>query len=299
MLPVPSKETPPIVLAVSRAVAVAAFPEVSWLPAWFTPGKLMLALPSKETPPIVLAVSRVDAVEALPVKSPVTSPTTPPVAVVTPVTTSPVAVACPRVEIPVTLSCSKLPPEPPPRTYSLTRDSAALRLVPPAPSSTTIKSASSRSAPISVPPSISRVVRGVVPADSPEPEPLKEEAVIIPAILILPVPVISLTVILGVPVSPSALVAVVAVPVTSPVTLPVKLPVTSPVTSPVKSPVTFIVPLVATNEDAVTIPERFKLSPVIAPATLRESRVPTDVSEELATFDPRVVALRTSVLLIL
>ena len=79
----------------------------------------MFAEPSKETPPIVLAVSNVVAVEALPVKSPVTSPTTPPVAVVTPETTSPLAVVCPRVEIPVTLSCSKLPPEPPPRTYSL------------------------------------------------------------------------------------------------------------------------------------------------------------------------------------
>ena len=238
---------------VANVVAVAAFPEVSWLPAALTPGRLILPEPSKETPPIVLAVSNVVAVEALPVKSPVTSPRTPPVAVVTPVTTNPDAVACPRVEIPVTLSCSKLPPEPPPRTYSLTRDIVDLRLVPPAPSSTTIKSASSRSAPISVPPSISRVVRGVVPADSPEPEPLKADAVIIPAILILPVPVISLIVILGVPVSPSALVAVVAVPVTSPVTSPTTLPVTSPVTSPV----TFIVPVVATKEDAVIIPERF------------------------------------------
>ena len=30
MFAVPSKETPPIVLAVSNAVAVAAFPVVSW-----------------------------------------------------------------------------------------------------------------------------------------------------------------------------------------------------------------------------------------------------------------------------
>ena len=171
------------VLAVSRAVAVAALPDVSWLPVWFTPGRLISAEPSKETPPMFLAVSRVLAVSALPVTSPVKLPTTPPVAVVTPETTSPVAVTSPRVEIPVTLSCSKLPPEPPPRTYSLTRDIADLRLVPPAPSSTTIKSPSERSAPMSVAPSISRVVRGVVPADSPEPEPLKEEAVTIPEAL--------------------------------------------------------------------------------------------------------------------
>jgi len=56
ILEVPSKETPPIVLAFCRAVAVAAFPEVSWLPDWFTTGRLMFAEPSKETPPIVVAV---------------------------------------------------------------------------------------------------------------------------------------------------------------------------------------------------------------------------------------------------
>ena len=44
------------VLAVARAVAVAALPEVSWLPVALTPGRLMFAEPSKETPPIVLAV---------------------------------------------------------------------------------------------------------------------------------------------------------------------------------------------------------------------------------------------------
>ena len=40
---------------------------------------MISAEPSKETPPIVLAVSRVDAVSALPVTSPVTLPTTFPV----------------------------------------------------------------------------------------------------------------------------------------------------------------------------------------------------------------------------
>ena len=48
----PSNDTPPIVLAVARAVAVAAFPVVSWLPVAFTPGKLISALPSNDTPPI-------------------------------------------------------------------------------------------------------------------------------------------------------------------------------------------------------------------------------------------------------
>ena len=86
MLPVPSKETPPIVLAVSRAVAVAALPEVSWLPVALTPGRLMLPEPSKETPPIVLAFARAVAVSALPVTSPVMLPTNPPEAVTTPET---------------------------------------------------------------------------------------------------------------------------------------------------------------------------------------------------------------------
>ena len=67
---VPSKLVPPIVLAVSNAVAVAAFPLVSWLPVVFTPAKSMFAVPSKETPPIVLAVANAVAVSATtPVKS--------------------------------------------------------------------------------------------------------------------------------------------------------------------------------------------------------------------------------------
>ena len=72
------------VLAFAKAVAVAAFPEVSWLPAWFTPGRLMLAEPLKETPPIVLAFSRIVAEDALPV----TSPTNPLEAVTTPEATT-------------------------------------------------------------------------------------------------------------------------------------------------------------------------------------------------------------------
>ena len=41
----------------------------------FTPGRLILAVPSKDTPPIVRAVSNAVAVSALPVTSPVTGPT--------------------------------------------------------------------------------------------------------------------------------------------------------------------------------------------------------------------------------
>ena len=117
------------------------------------------------------------------------------------------------------------------------------------------------------------------PLTLPVRSPKNSDAVTIPVILILPDPVISLTSILGVPVSPCALMDVVAVPV--------------------RSPVTFIVPCVATKLLAVTIPETLMLSPVNAPATFRESRVPTEVSEELTTPDPSVVELRTSVLSIL
>jgi len=63
MLAVPLNDTPPIVRAVSSAVAVPALPEVSWLPEVFTPGRLMLAVPSNDTPPIVLAVSSAVAVQ--------------------------------------------------------------------------------------------------------------------------------------------------------------------------------------------------------------------------------------------
>ena len=63
---VPSKDTPPIVLAVSRAVAVAAFPEVSWLPAPVTPGSSMLLEPSNATPAIVTGAASLVAVAALP-----------------------------------------------------------------------------------------------------------------------------------------------------------------------------------------------------------------------------------------
>ena len=40
------------------SVAVAALPEVSCVPAVLTPAKLILAVPSNDTPPIVLAVSK-------------------------------------------------------------------------------------------------------------------------------------------------------------------------------------------------------------------------------------------------
>jgi hypothetical protein len=53
-------------VAFVAVVAVAAFPVVFWLPAVFTPGKLMLAEPLNDTPPMVRAVCRVVAVAALP-----------------------------------------------------------------------------------------------------------------------------------------------------------------------------------------------------------------------------------------
>ena len=52
ILALPLKLTPPMFLAVASIVAVAAFPEVSWLPDVLTPGKSMLALPLKLTPPM-------------------------------------------------------------------------------------------------------------------------------------------------------------------------------------------------------------------------------------------------------
>ena len=47
-------------------VAVAAFPDVFWVPAAFTPGRFILAVPSKETPPMALGVASAVAVEAFP-----------------------------------------------------------------------------------------------------------------------------------------------------------------------------------------------------------------------------------------
>ena len=65
---VPLNDTPAIVLAVAKAVAVAALPEVFWLPAVFTPGRFIFDVPLKETPPIVLELANFVAVAALPVQ---------------------------------------------------------------------------------------------------------------------------------------------------------------------------------------------------------------------------------------
>ena len=62
MLALPLNDTPPIVLAVARVVAVVASPTA------------MLALPSNEVPPIVLAVASAVAVSALPVTLPLIFP---------------------------------------------------------------------------------------------------------------------------------------------------------------------------------------------------------------------------------
>ena len=57
---------PVIEPALVAKVAVAALPEVFWLPEVFTPGRSMLAVPLNETPPMFLAVCRAVAVAALP-----------------------------------------------------------------------------------------------------------------------------------------------------------------------------------------------------------------------------------------
>ena len=57
---------PPLAIA-TVPVTFAAVPVVFWLPAVLTPGKLMLAEPLNDTPPMVRAVWRVVAVAALPV----------------------------------------------------------------------------------------------------------------------------------------------------------------------------------------------------------------------------------------
>ena len=58
-------------------------------------------------------------------------------------------------------------------TYVLILEAAVFLLVPPAPLSITKRSASTIASPISVPPSISNVANGVVPAVNPAPEPVK------------------------------------------------------------------------------------------------------------------------------
>ena len=70
--------------ATVTAVAIAAVPDVFWLPLVLTPGRLIFAVPSNETQPIFLAVSSAVAVAALPDASPVNAPINP-VAVILPV----------------------------------------------------------------------------------------------------------------------------------------------------------------------------------------------------------------------
>ena len=70
-LPESVRSVPPIVPTVILGVPVrpdarAAVPDVSWLPAAFTPGKLIAAVPLNDTPPIFLAVASAVAVAALP-----------------------------------------------------------------------------------------------------------------------------------------------------------------------------------------------------------------------------------------
>ena len=66
ILALPLNDTPPIVLAVAKIVAVAANPLVFWLPDVLTPGKSIFAEPLNDTPPIFLAVAKIVAVAANP-----------------------------------------------------------------------------------------------------------------------------------------------------------------------------------------------------------------------------------------
>ena len=66
-----------VIVILGDPLKPAAVPDVFWLPEVLTPGKLIFADPSKETPPIVLAVVRpsaLPAVSALPVKLPINPP---------------------------------------------------------------------------------------------------------------------------------------------------------------------------------------------------------------------------------
>ncbi len=96
------KFVPPLATA-NVADNPAAVPVVFWFPAAFTPGKLMFAVPSNDTPPIFLAVAKAVAVAALPVvlpddpdvlpvTLPVKFPVIVPPAVIAPVATAPVVV---------------------------------------------------------------------------------------------------------------------------------------------------------------------------------------------------------------
>ena len=66
MLALPLNDTPPIVLVVARMVAVAAKPDVDWLPVEFTPGRSIFAPPLNDTPPIVLVVFNIFAFSTVP-----------------------------------------------------------------------------------------------------------------------------------------------------------------------------------------------------------------------------------------
>lgn len=67
---VASTVPPDWLVAVVAVVAVAALPEVFWLPVVLTPGRLMSAVPLNETPPMFLAVCKAVAVAALPLVEP-------------------------------------------------------------------------------------------------------------------------------------------------------------------------------------------------------------------------------------
>ena len=93
-----------LLLAVTvTLVAIAAVPDVSWLPAESTPGSVIAAVPSKFTPPIALAVANAVAVAALPVHDP-DEPDALPVTLPVKAPTNDVAVSAPDDELNVRLS---------------------------------------------------------------------------------------------------------------------------------------------------------------------------------------------------
>ena len=103
--------------------------------------------------------------------------------------------------------------------------------------------------------------------------------------------------------SPAVNPASVVSPVTPRVPPTVAAPDTPRVVPTVAAPVTVAeanVEAPAVRPASVVAPATSRVSPsTVAPATSRSTRVPTDVSEELTTEEPRVVALRISTLLIL
>ena len=153
----------------------------------------------------------------------------------------------PNVPIPVTFTAANVAPLDPPKIFSDSLSKVTFLFVPLAPSSIMNRSASAMSPPMSVAPSISRVVIGVVPAVNPEPDPANDVA--------LRAPVLELNVRLLPLFAPRFPVAAVAnsgkhvvsddssaTVIVVPTVAESALPVTSPVKSPTNPPVAVATP---------------------------------------------------------